>query len=120
MNRFLRLQPGIIKLIFYNKILSASLAQWLEHWSCKPGGESSNLSRGLLAIDFVYRTFWTVDTPYDFFKQLQPDSLLFRLNLMLLVIISINLCFFLNNNQSENLAETNVSMVFFHTFPIIC
>ena len=24
----------------------ASLAQWLEHWSCKPGVESSNLSRG--------------------------------------------------------------------------
>ena len=23
-----------------------SLAQWLEHWSCKPGVESSNLSRG--------------------------------------------------------------------------
>ena len=26
--------------------VSASLAQWLEHWSCKPGVESSNLSRG--------------------------------------------------------------------------
>ena len=24
----------------------ASVAQWLEHWSCKPGVESSNLSRG--------------------------------------------------------------------------
>ena len=26
--------------------VSASIAQWLEHWSCKPGVESSNLSRG--------------------------------------------------------------------------
>ena len=26
--------------------VQASLAQWLEHWSCKPGVESSNLSRG--------------------------------------------------------------------------
>ena len=25
-----------------------SLAQWLEHWSCKPGVESSNLSRDSL------------------------------------------------------------------------
>ena len=25
----------------------AFVAQWLEHWSCKPGVESSNLSRGL-------------------------------------------------------------------------
>ena len=24
----------------------ASVAQWLEHWSCKPGVESSSLSRG--------------------------------------------------------------------------
>ena len=29
-----------------NTSVSASLAQWLEHWSCKPGVESSNLSRG--------------------------------------------------------------------------
>ena len=28
------------------EIMSASLAQWLEHWSYKPGVESSNLSRG--------------------------------------------------------------------------
>ena len=28
------------------EIMSASLAQWLEHWSRKPGVESSNLSRG--------------------------------------------------------------------------
>ena len=27
---------------------SASIAQWLEHWSCKPGVGSSNLSRGSL------------------------------------------------------------------------
>ena len=26
----------------------ASVAQWLEHWSCKPGVESSNLSEGFL------------------------------------------------------------------------
>ena len=29
----------------------ASLAQWLEHWSCKPGVESSNLSWAYIAID---------------------------------------------------------------------
>ena len=26
----------------------ASIAQWLEHWSCKPGVMSSNLIRGYL------------------------------------------------------------------------
>ena len=29
---------------------SASIAQWLEHWSCKPGVLSSNLSRGCTYI----------------------------------------------------------------------
>ena len=29
-------------------VLSASIAQRLEHWSCKPGVESSNLSGGFL------------------------------------------------------------------------
>ena len=32
---------------------SASLAQWLEHWSCKPGVESSNLSRGCRQFFFL-------------------------------------------------------------------
>ena len=35
------------------KIVSASLAQWLEHWSCKPGVESSNLSRGYSYFPFL-------------------------------------------------------------------
>ena len=30
------------------EMLSASIAQRLEHWSCKPGVESSNLSGGFL------------------------------------------------------------------------
>ena len=34
------------------KIVSASLAQWLEHWSRKPGVESSNLSRGYSYFSF--------------------------------------------------------------------
>ena len=34
------------------KTVSASLAQWLEHWSCKPGVESSNLSRGYSYFSF--------------------------------------------------------------------
>ena len=33
--------------------VSASLAQWLEHWSRKPGVESSNLSRGCRQFFFV-------------------------------------------------------------------
>ena len=32
----------------------ASIAQWLEHWSCKPGVESSNLSRG--SFSFVFES----------------------------------------------------------------
>ena len=32
----------------------ASVAQWLEHWSCKPGVESSNLSGGF-AFCFPFR-----------------------------------------------------------------
>ena len=31
----------------YNVISSASIAQWLEHWSCKPGVVSSILTGGL-------------------------------------------------------------------------
>ena len=30
----------------------AFVAQWLEHWSCKPGVESSNLSEGFYGISF--------------------------------------------------------------------
>ena len=33
-------------LTILNPSVVASLAQWLEHWSRKPGVESSNLSRG--------------------------------------------------------------------------
>ena len=33
---------------------SASIAQWLEHWSCKPGVESSNLARGSLFAYFGF------------------------------------------------------------------
>ena len=44
----------------------AFVAQWLEHWSCKPGVESSNLSEGfypnkvvldLLRISETYKSF---------------------------------------------------------------
>ena len=31
---------------FVEPTLGAFVAQWLEHWSCKPGVESSNLSEG--------------------------------------------------------------------------
>ena len=37
---------AIITKTFLSITTEASLAQWLEHWSCKPGVESSNLSRG--------------------------------------------------------------------------
>ena len=30
----------------------AFVAQWLEHWSCKPGVESSNLSEGCLNVAY--------------------------------------------------------------------
>ena len=33
--------------------VTASLAQWLEHWSCKPGVESSSLSRGWRQFFFL-------------------------------------------------------------------
>ena len=36
-----------------NASVSASLAQWLEHWSRKPGVESSNLSRGCEQFFFL-------------------------------------------------------------------
>ena len=39
-----------------NTSVSASLAQWLEHWSCKPGVESSNLSRGCYIFFFLSRS----------------------------------------------------------------
>ena len=38
--------------------MSASLAQWLEHWSCKPGVESSNLSRGCKLSFLSYSLDW--------------------------------------------------------------
>ena len=44
----------------------ASLAQWLEHWSCKPGVESSNLSwaytNGISIYLFIHRlvSFYSV------------------------------------------------------------
>ncbi len=31
----------------------AFVAQWLEHWSCKPGVESSNLSEGFLLLENI-------------------------------------------------------------------
>ena len=34
----------------YQSPLSASLAQWLEHWSRKPGVVSSSLTRGIFCI----------------------------------------------------------------------
>ena len=36
---------NLIKIVRFN-MQTASVAQWLEHWSCKPGVESSILSRG--------------------------------------------------------------------------
>ena len=41
----------IMVLSILSTSISASLAQWLEHWSRKPGVESSNLSRG---YDFFF------------------------------------------------------------------
>ena len=45
----------------YKQSSTASVAQWLEHWSCKPGVESSILSRGFLQsaiyFDFHYK-YW--------------------------------------------------------------
>ena len=35
----------------------ASIAQWLEHWSCKPGVESSILSGGYFHFYFY---FWSL------------------------------------------------------------
>ena len=36
---------NLIKIVRFN-MQTASVAQWLEHWSCKPGVESSFLSKG--------------------------------------------------------------------------
>ena len=51
-------------------IVSASLAQWLEHWSCKPVVESSNLSRGCKGFFFIVpidtqMIFQFIYTPID-------------------------------------------------------
>ena len=35
----------------------AFVAQWLEHWSCKPGVESSNLSEGFCPMSVYYVAF---------------------------------------------------------------
>ena len=36
----------------------AFVAQWLEHWSCKPGAESSNLSEGFwLFLEYISITY---------------------------------------------------------------
>ena len=53
-------------------IVSASLAQWLEHWSCKPVVESSNLSRGCKGFFLVVpidtqRIFQFIYTPIDWY-----------------------------------------------------
>ena len=50
---------------------AASLAQWLEHWSCKPGVESSNLSRGLLSFLFPFQLSNTALLFFNFFRCLQ-------------------------------------------------
>ena len=43
------------------ELIAAFVAQWLEHWSSKPGVESSILSRGFLQsaiyFDFHYK-YW--------------------------------------------------------------
>ena len=40
--------------LIMNPSVSASLAQWLEHWSCKPGVDSSILPRGCNDVSFSY------------------------------------------------------------------
>ena len=37
----------------------AFVAQWLEHWSCKPGVESSNLSEGFYEVYKFYKFYKT-------------------------------------------------------------
>ena len=45
--------PFVINRVYIGQPLAAaSLAQRLEHWSCKPGVESSNLSRGFFLFFF--------------------------------------------------------------------
>ena len=51
------------------KLGVASIAQWLEHWSCKPGVLSSNLSGGYyFALDpdflFLFLIFVCSCDPY--------------------------------------------------------
>ena len=50
-----------VSLIKYSKCerinCVASIAQWLEHWSCKPGVGSSNLPGGLLFAFFLPSPF---------------------------------------------------------------
>ena len=67
------------------KIVSASLAQWLEHWSCKPGVESSNLSRGYscfsfyasIGLGFSYPTKWQSTLAVKlFFTELASSKLI--------------------------------------------
>ena len=42
------------KTVNYRRVMSASIAQWLEHWSCKPGVGSSILPGGWCNFFFFF------------------------------------------------------------------
>ena len=52
------------KLNFSSRGCRASLAQWLEHWSCKPGVESSNLSGGCWKFLIFFFLSWVFATMF--------------------------------------------------------
>ena len=59
-----------VELLYLFKIKSfqaASVAQWLEHWSCKPGVRSSNLFGGYAV------TIFSFNTDEDFLKLFCPE-----------------------------------------------
>ena len=65
------------KLIHVTSTSSASVAQRLEHWSRKPGVESSNLSRGWFFFSFLYMILLFFFSPRD----LSDDELLANLKM---------------------------------------
>ena len=62
-------------MIFPLDLSAASLAQRLEHWSCKPGVESSNLSRGLFFSTFFF--FFSYNNPLTFYFPFNPSHFYF-------------------------------------------
>ena len=102
-------------LALFNTSVSASLAQWLEHWSCKPGVESSNLSRGCKSC-FSFCPDWSTNDVliYLLIQRLVHLSVSFIILVkvsLFTVLFCFLLCLFvlsiLNTNVSASLTSLN-------------